>query len=122
MAPPPRPDGWLKYTHHRLAEIQSWDSRETHAKTRGPGADSQYNPHLFQTDEQVRAIEERCILEGIVIRETANKVKKYLQVRGVIIGACSGMDTDCVFAECTSGFYHGRPISDIALRKMGVVK
>lgn len=60
--------------------------------------------------------------EGELINQTANKIKKYLHVPGTIIGACKGMDTEYVYAECTMSLhYHGRPVSEIALRKMGII-
>ena len=116
----PAPLRWARYTHHRQATIEEWDSGETRKKTRGKGRDSQYNPHLFYTDEQVQALELRCIQEGVTIKESGHRITKYLRLEGTIVGACRGMETEYVFAECTSGDYHGRPISTLALRDMGV--
>lgn len=85
----------------------------------GGWPDSQYNPHEFYTDPEIQAIELDCARNGVVIYETTNKVKKYLHVRGKIVGVCRGEETEYVFAECTSGFYHGWPASIGALRDMG---
>jgi hypothetical protein len=43
-----------------------------------------------------------------------------MHLPGVTVGVCQGEETEYVFAECTSGFVHGRPISKRALRALGV--
>ena len=115
-----RADGWVRYTHHRQAAIAEWDAGLTLKRTAEPEEDSQYNPHLFGTDQAVMRIELLCVETGTQIRDSGNRETKYLRLPGVIVGVCSGEYTEYVFAECTSGFYHGRPISAAALRRLGV--
>jgi hypothetical protein len=117
MAPPPRQDGWQYYTHHRRATIAEWDAGETLRNTAN-GGDAQYNPHIYSTHESIRELELHCILDGKIIRETPNKLTAFMKL-DVVVGACSGQYTPYVFAECTSGFYHGRPMCEDALRKIG---
>jgi hypothetical protein len=116
MALQPRNDGWLDYTHHRRATIQEWDSGVTLTKTKN--GDSQYNPHFYSTDEQIRELELHCVMEGAIIRETANKRTAFMKLNH-IVGACSGFETRYAFAECTSGFYHGRPMCEEKLKQLG---
>ena len=116
MALAPRPDGWVKYTHHRRATIADWDSGKTLESTKL--GDAQYNPHIYNTDDAIRELELHCIMEGTVIRETANKRTAFLKL-DVVVGACSGHETSYEFAECTSGLYHGRPMCEEKLRKLG---
>lgn len=123
MAPGPAPQRWVRYSHHRGATVDEWDRGITVRQTQKIGGrtqDSKYNPHFFHTDEQIQAIELRCITDGVVIRDSGHRVTKYLHIRGVIVGACCGVETEYIFAECTSGDYHGRPISIEALRDLGV--
>lgn len=116
MAPEPRQDGWLRYTHHRRATIEEWDAGITRRST--VGGDSQYNPHIYNNDAAISELELRCVVEGTVIRETHNKRTAYMKLTDVV-GACSGEDTNYCFAECTSGFYHGRPICERELKRLG---
>jgi hypothetical protein len=113
---------WERYLVHRQAKPEEWDNRTTHKRTKGKRADSQYNPHLFSTDESIRELETKCMREGTQIESSTDKIlKKYMRVPGITVGACRGMDTEYVFARATmDGSYHGRPISEIALREMGV--
>jgi hypothetical protein len=121
MAQVPRDDGWLRYRKHRRATVGEWDAGVTLRETAQIGADSQYNPHLLETDEQVRELELRCYLQGELIRDSINRETRYFQIADTIVGACSGVYTSFVFVECTSGFFHGRPISPKALRRLGVI-
>jgi hypothetical protein len=89
-------------------------------RTGQPRGVAQYNPYLYGSDAAVEEVELRCLREGNSIHACGNKFTFYMRVRGVIVGACSGFDTEYIFVECNSGFVHGRPISQQALREMGV--
>jgi hypothetical protein len=117
MAPPAARENWVYYEKHRLATVAQWGAGTTLSDSIAGNA--QYNPNLVGSDAAVEAVEWACISTGIVIRETANKVTKYLHLPGIAVGACSGEYTEYVFAEATSGFFHGRPICMRELRRLG---
>jgi hypothetical protein len=99
-----------------MATKAQWDGLVWHEKTARGGYPSQYNPHRYGSDPAVRQLELKCFRKGILIEPRG---ARYMHL-GHIVGVCSGEETEYVFAECSSGFVHGRPISTIALKKMGV--
>jgi hypothetical protein len=114
----PRPElelrDWEQRNKHRKATSRNWQAGIEWTKTR----DSQYLPEL--TDEEVRVLEEGCIDEGTVYRDSPH-IKKFYINAGRVVGACSGELTTYVFAEWhNTGSFHGRPISIKRLREMGV--
>ncbi len=120
MPQTPRADGWQRYSHHRRATIDMWDAGLTVVATGQPGADSQCNPHFFVRDEDVQVLELACFLQGTLIRDSGNRESRFAHFPEMIVGACSGVYTSYAFVECTSGFYHGRPISPESLRILGI--
>lgn len=115
-----RPDGWVQYKYHRMATVDDWDSGETLRATTEPEYDAQYNPRLFHSDEVVETLERLAYERGLTITDIGHKEKRYFRLEGQIVGACSGEYTQFLFVECTSGFFHGRPISLKELRRLGV--
>jgi hypothetical protein len=119
MSAPAWPRIWKRYPFHRKANATSWDKGEAQART-AKKEKSQYNPHLYATDDQVRELEERCVDTGILISDFGIKRTYYLKTDHVI-GVCRGELTSYVFAEWHQcGDIHGRPISEAALRNLGV--
>ena len=111
---------WKRYPKHRKATVKTWNNGR--ARKRSETAPSQYNPILFGTDEKIRELEKKCLTEGEEIRNSDHVLKAYMKT-DVVVGVCSGAETNYVFAELTSaGVYHGRPISREALKKMGATK
>lgn len=107
---------WQYYDRHRRAKRPDWDSGRAKASSGKPNGLAQYNPYLYGHDATVKSIEMDCWSSGI---EIPGHGTKYKQADNVV-GVCSGVETEFVFAECTDGFVHGRPISKKALSKMGV--
>ena len=107
---------WQYYPRHRHATREDWDNKIPHKRSAERGGLSKYNPYLFGSDEEVSELEMRCHRTGVLIEF---REAHYLYV-GLVVGVCSGDETEYVFAECSSGFVHGRPISITALKKMGV--
>jgi hypothetical protein len=120
MPQTPRADGWQRYRKHRRSTVERWDSGETLIGTSRPGADSQYNPHLFPNDDAVQTFELSCYMQGQLIQDSGNRETRYFRFDDAVVGACNGVYTHYAFVECTSGFFHGRPISPQALRILGV--
>ena len=115
---------WQRRLKHRKATIRTWDNGDAKRWSAQHQSESQYNPHLFGTDDSVRDLELRCIDEGIEI-PSSSKVKRmfYMERRdlGDYIGVCSGELTYFVIAEWhRSGAIHGRPISPTALQQKGI--
>jgi|GEM_PF-5196362 len=107
---------WAYYKRHRLASRRTWDEgRARKSSEHGP---AQYNPHIYQDDVRVEELELTCWRTDIPIPNRPNA--RYMRAADVV-GVCKGIETEFVFAECTDGFVHGRPISDVALRFLGVV-
>jgi hypothetical protein len=111
---------WVRFLKHRRATLREWDAGETLRRTAGPEAASQYNPHLFRTDEQVRALELKCVAEGTFFSSSGRRRTYYMKTE-FLVGACCGEKTPYVFAEECDGKIHGRPISARALRRLGVL-
>lgn len=108
---------WERIGKHRLANCRLWNNGKARAISAKPRGPSQYYPYVYSTDEAIKAIEMRCYKHGTPM---PHGFAKYLHV-GHVVGVCMGHETEYVFAECCSGFVHGRPISDVALRIKGVV-
>lgn len=82
---------------------------------------SQYEPIRYGADQEVENLEMECVKHGILIKDLGHK-KTFYRKMDHVVGACSGDTTCYVFAEITSGFVHGRPISEKALKQnYGVV-
>lgn len=109
---------WSYYERHRGTTVRDWDSGLAQRKSGEQAGRAKYNPHLYASDEAVMSLEMDCWATGTLI-EGKNARYKHLGA-GVIVGVCSGVETEYVFAECASGFVHGRPISKTALKRMGV--
>jgi len=97
--------------------MADWAAEIPHKSSAKKNGRAFYNPYVYGSDELINELEMRCWEEGILIERTG---KKYMHVVGQIVGVCSGEVTEYVFAECASGFVHGRPISTTALKGMGV--
>lgn len=120
MAKAEWPKTWQRIDKHRKATVRTWTSGEARAWSAQNESQSQYNPIEFGTDEAVRDLELRCIEEGTLIRETGNK-RTYFMLTEMIVGVCHGDEATYVFAEWhDSGMIHGRPISERALKRLGV--
>jgi hypothetical protein len=111
------PKSWVFRKKHRRATVREWEESSTCAFTLHD--DSQYNPLILASDDDVRELEVRCVDDGNEIRDSGHKKSFYLDA-GFIVGACSGSQTTYVYAEWCSGNVHGRPISEQALNRMGV--
>ena len=102
--------------------MRTWDSGEAKSWSAEHGSKAQYNPHRFGTDEAVRNLELRCVDHGHQIDSTISKRTYYLHAgAGVIVGVCSGVETEFVFVEWSAGAggIHGRPISvDLLVAKL----
>ena len=120
----PRPvvtaNEWIRYEKHRKANVKSWDNSDATRWTQdGP---SQYNPHFYHTDQEILTVEMDCVNSGTPIDTSdPNPHEFYMYLDGPPVGACSGEKTNYVFAEHNHQGFHGRPISDKALRNKGVV-
>jgi hypothetical protein len=120
MAEADWPKAWQRIDKHRKATVRTWASGEARAWSSQNESRAQYNPIELATDEAVRDLEMQCVEQGTLIRETANKRTYYMRT-DVMVGVCCGDETPFVFAEWhDSGIIHGRPISERALRKLGV--
>ena len=110
---------WVRYPNHRMAKAADYiRSDARHWTLEG---DSQYNPQLFSTDQAIRRLELHCMRYGTLIKKsTSGHRKTFFMDAKKEVGYCSGEKTSFVFTEITSGNYHGRPISVLALRKLGV--
>src|SRR5438874_2133163 len=96
---------WVKLDKHHQATVDDW--RASNAQRWSINGDSQYNPELYGDSAAVQKLEEDCISNGTLIGNATHRIRKYLRKKGVNIGYCKGELTDYVFAECTSGAYHG---------------
>ena len=120
MAEPNWPKVWQRIDKHRKATVRTWASGEARIWSAQNESRAQYNPIQFGTDEAVRDLELECVEGGTLIRDASNK-RTYFMRTEMIIGVCCGEETAFVFAEWHgSGVIHGRPISQTALRKLGV--
>jgi hypothetical protein len=120
MDRPKWPIKWEYYEKHRKVTTRLWDNGEALAISRQDESEAQYNPHLFQSDAEVSAIEIKCVAEGIPIKQRPNKWTFYLKL-DCIVGVCCGEETEYVYAEWRQdGGIHGRPISEKALREKKV--
>jgi hypothetical protein len=72
---------------------------------------------LYYPDFDPVYLEQVVVTEGAYVasgkRATVEKVMEF----GDEIGASEGKPTKCVKVECTSGTYHGRPITPVAYRE-----
>ena len=118
------PQAWQRRLKHRKATIRTWDNGDAQRWSAQHVSESQYNPHVLVTDNDVRAIELRCLNEGIEIASLSTVKRMFYMERrdlGDYVGVCSGELTFYVFAEWhRSGAIHGRPISSTALHQKGV--
>lgn len=106
---------WMFVPKHRTT-MADWDNEYPHEASAKPHGRSFYDPYAYGTDELVKELELLVWQDGILIER---RKAKYMD-RGQTIGVCSGELTNYAFAECVSGFVHGRPISPAALKRMGV--
>ena len=118
-----RPD-WLKVWRyrekHRKATTRDWDDGTAKRMSQGHPPNAQYCPYTYGANEAVEELELRCVAEGEIIYRSDKKFTFYLNAHHTV-GVCSGFETTYVFAEWLFfGCIHGRPISEMALRKMGV--
>lgn len=104
---------WVRYERHRVATPADWDAGIPLRRSAEPRGRAQYNPYRFGSDEAVREMELRCFRTG---KPLPGKRARYLQTEEVV-GVGSGFVTSLVYAECTSGFVHGRPSSPQVLRE-----
>lgn len=88
---------WLSLEKHRKVNKKRWDNGQALAMSKNKA--SQYNPHLYFTDEEVKALETLCLSTGTVIYENADFRSCYLRIPGVEVGVCSGEITEYVYAE-----------------------
>jgi len=114
-----KPNGnpqWQFYHRHRGVSCAQWDQELPHKASARPKGLAKYNPYFYACDTSISALEIDCWNNGIDI-PGKNAAYKHM---GHIVGVCRGQETEYAFAECTSGFVHGRPVSKDALKDMGI--
>lgn len=118
------PQAWQRRLKHRKATARTWDNGDAQLWSAQHQSESQYNPHLLRTDDDVRDLELRCVNEGVEIASPSTVKRMFYMERpdlGDHVGACSGELTYYVLAEWhRSGAVRGRPISATALRQKGI--
>jgi hypothetical protein len=107
---------WQPYTKHRV-KTWVWDQSEAR-RSSGEGGPAKYNPRVFQTDQQIEAIERRCLTDGIVVHHDGVIATCYMLVdqKEPYVGVCSGEFTHFIWVEMNCRTFHGRPISLELLR------
>ena len=115
-----RKDNPLPYQKHWKSTKRDWERDEVLAWTAGRKGEAQYSKLVFADQREVQALELLCINHGTEITPGGGGVRKFYMKCDKVIGACSGVLTEYIFAQCDSKGYHGRPISPAALAAFGV--
>lgn len=77
--------------------------------------------HLdYSSPDARRGLETQCIREGICFRHDQDGKQCYYLKMDRIVGASKGEETEYVYAEISSGNFHGWPITAAELRRKGV--
>lgn len=117
------PKRWQRYLKHRRSTPADWKASRSVERSRRPRGVAQYDPSRYGRglDDAVETLEVSCVEDGIMINETKNIRRFYLEMDH-IVGACSGELTPYVYAQWEiDGSIHGRPISPTELKdKFGI--
>lgn len=114
------PKQWEYRPKHREAKAADWIAKDTLKWTIPKGAPSQYNPLIYTSNADVEQAELDCVDNGVCLKFTKN-VRKFYRKLDHVVGACSGEETNYIYAEWhMSGAIHGRPISEKLLKQYGV--